>query len=193
MKHSLHDSVDLVMRNLDYYDFFASVEPDENFYASRDTYGNNSYQIECRSTIFQKLSPTMIHPTVLHGEQPIFDFCLLYNFSLWINFIKEHVDYLFPVVLDNLHANRNSFMLKTLMEECESQLKRIEEMNRFYLLDQEENYELFRLKEEFSDFLQHVKMLEDKHRLSFLSIFYHGKNTNCINCQDIKREIYSFL
>ena len=193
MKESFHDSIQRIIMNLEFFDFYSSSEADENFYFSRDTYINNSHQIEYQSIISQKLSPTMVCPNVLHGEQPLFDFCLLHNFSFWVDFIQQHTNFLFPVILDNLHANQNSFMLITLMEECESQLERIKEIKKFYILDDEQIFELYCLETEFSDFLKDIKSLESKHRMSFLSIFYHGQNTKCINSQDILREIYSFL
>lgn len=194
MKESFHDSIQQIMRNLEYFDFYETLEPDEIFYSSRDTYNNNAHQIECQSIVFQKLSPTMVPPKVLYGRQhSVFDFCLLHNFSLWVDFIQQHVNFLFPVIFDNLHANRNSFMLTTLIEECKSQLDRIKEMKKFYVFDDEQFFELYNLETEFSDFFKQMKILEEKHRMSFLSIFYKGKNTKCINSQDILREIYSFL
>ncbi len=193
MFHSYHDRVNSVLQNLEFYEFYPNVDPDEIFYLSRDTYFHNYHQLECHYLIFHKLSPCSVQERVLETTHPIFDFLILENLSMWSAYVRQHFETLFPLVMDTVHAERNSCMLEILTDEIHVQLQRATEMMEKSKLDFEELIRLEILKGDLESFLRKLENFKKKYQTLFLSIFYHGKFSKKINSQDIVREIYSFL
>lgn len=194
MNVSYHDRILSKLNHLEYFDFYPNMEPDEIFYASRDTYLNNLHQLECQNIVLKKLSPTCVIPNMLHDDDDhLFDFLILENFSLWIEFILHHVEFLFPVIMNPVQANRNSYMIETIVDETKIQLERISEMKKKHNMNQEEMLRLSILELDVKEFLTKIESIEKKYWLLFFSIFYHGKFTKGINTTDIIREIHSFL
>lgn len=191
MIESYHDHTNEILKNLEYYEI-NSLIPNEIFFDSRQCYHSNALFIECQSRVYQKLSPTCIEPSFLHGDS-LYDFCLLENFTLWIQFIRQYFNIIFQLKMEHNDWKKKSWMLGCLIDESKTQMERMKKMKETYLMNKEEKIQLSLLQSDIGDFMFEMENYKKEYQKTFLLIFYHGKYTDKINCNEIRREIYTFL
>lgn len=191
MMESYHDRTFEILKNLEYYKIDSFVS-DEIFFDSSDCFHNNALMIESQSKVYQKLSPTSIQPSLLHGDS-LYDFCMLENFTLWIQFIRQHFNIIFRLILDHNYWKQKSFMLRCLVNESKTQMERMKKMKETYVMNEEEKLQISFLQSDICNFMLKIENYKKEYQKNFLLIFYHGKYTEKINCNDIRRQIYTFL
>jgi hypothetical protein len=191
MIESYHDRTYEILKNLEYYEI-DFLNPDDTYFDSEMCFHRNALIIECQSKVYEKLSPTCIEPSLLHGNS-LYDFCMLENFTLWIQFIRQYFNIIFPLKIDHNYWKKKSFILKILIDESKTQIERIEKMKETYLMNEEEKIKLCLLESDVHDFMFELENYKKEYLKTFFLVFYHGQYTHKINCLDIRREIYKFL